>query len=165
MRGCDVHRVGRRSTGRAGIAAPVAGVDPVTDAPRVHSVEAKTIDRRVHGGAPSGRRTVEDLQVLDVRHDRVDPHVPRARSRREEPLVRRPLVVVLDVSQVGQHELLFVALAARLARLLTCPGEHGEEDRRQDSNDSDDHQQFDQGKARRPSHPDHLALPESVLMM
>jgi len=57
------------------------------------------------------------------------------------------LVVVLHVHHPGGAELLEIAQAARLPRLLTCPCEDGAQDGGQDRDDRDDHQQLDERKA------------------
>ena len=60
------------------------------------------------------------------------------------------LVVVLSVHDGAQNDLLQVALAARLPRLLARLGEDREEDRRQDGDDRNDDQQLDEREALAP---------------
>jgi hypothetical protein len=56
------------------------------------------------------------------------------------------LVIVLDIHHRRRADLLGIGQTARGARLFAGLGEDGEQDRRQNSDDGDDNQQFDEGE-------------------
>jgi hypothetical protein len=46
----------------------------------------------------------------------------------------------------GQHDLLEVVQVGDFARVVFGPAQHGQQQRRQNRNDGNDHQQFNQGE-------------------
>jgi hypothetical protein len=69
------------------------------------------------------------------------PHVSPERTRGDD------LIVILSVHLEGHAELMDIAHTGGLPALLPRPGEHREENGRQDRDDGDDHQQFNERKA------------------
>jgi len=64
------------------------------------------------------------------------------------PVVNELAIIVVGVHEPPQRYLLAVVHAVDALSLLFGPGQGGQQERRQDGNDGDDHQQFDQGETR-----------------
>ena len=97
-----------------------------------------------------------DLSVFDIGVDRVHPEgleVVRSRicSARSGIALsptpeRKVLIIVLSVHRDSGVQVSYVGKAARLSRFSTGLSEDREEDRRENCDNSDDHEEFDQGK-------------------
>ena len=66
----------------------------------------------------------------------------------DRPGERELVVVVHDIQRSGQAHLLEVVLALRGDSLRLGLGQGGQQQRRQNGNDGDDHQQLNKGKPR-----------------
>jgi hypothetical protein len=88
-----------------------------------------------------------DIDVLHIDVDRFLPGVASLTGSRHADAVRGIcLIVILEVEVEAGADLLQVAQAGALAGLVARLGENREEDGCQDGDNSDHHEQLDQGK-------------------
>src|SRR5689334_1704254 len=75
-------------------------------------------------------------------------------------LTRQPAIVVIGIFVEGQGPLLLAVQTLDPPRARLGLGQRGQEQRRENPDDSDDDQKFDQGEATLPSplHPPHIVL-------
>jgi len=120
-------------------------------------------------------RALGDLGVLGVGADQ--PHCVRAVPpvhdvvpgilNREAAVVvvrgRKGLIGILGVHGKPQAQLLDIGQTARLARLLPCPCEHGEQDGGQDRDDRDHDEQFNQRETVTTTHGERLLWARDAL--
>ena len=85
-------------------------------------------------------RGVDDSKIIGIP---VNPVFPHRQSRRSIRAGRENVAKIIDIDQERQTELLQVVDTSRMSSLFFCLGEGGEEQRRQNGDDGDDHQQFD----------------------